>query len=499
MANKSVSWKEGMFLMPQHFQCQELHFERLLAESAFVNHPYAYGFSRLEIDADALSNWHVALNRATGRTRLGHVFDFQPNEIARLDLQTTEDGMAKQRLERNEKVRLFLAFPLNRPNVNNISQSDQNSRYHEFEDLTYDLHDGQNEKQIVFKALRAILTTDNNRPNDFDYLQIAELELAGSEVGQIPKISANYQPACTISTASEQARAYYRSMADQLGAYLHRLIDYLDAVGFNIGSIADQDLAEPIYRYIQLSELHAWLSNQINSAGFHPYTCYNVLCCAIGRLSIVDPIQERMVNYSVYDHDNLYKSLSWAWKRITNHFVAFGDQNIKRIPLVAERMKTESGEEFIMKATIPPELFETRNWTLYLAFDTKFGNMANMSKEDRQMFTKYLTDAKVFYWKLGSHDKINRYFVNREQGVAWENATGTKPGLARRGGWYYADISRDEYWNPVVSSGTLCLRIDQGNLQTPASDLGTEKITVGIEQRTFQYRVSVFAVRKKAT
>ena len=498
MANKSVSWKEGMFLMPQHFQHQELHFEQQLAESAFIDNPYSYGFRSLELDSEALANWQVAVTQASGRSRLGFVFDFQANEIARLDLQTTAEGTVKSQLEKNEKVTVYLAFPLNRPNVKNISQGDESSRYHEFEDLTYDLHDGQNEKQIVFKTLRAILTTDNNRPNDFDYLKLAELELAGSEIGQIPKVSTTFHPASTISSATEQARAYYRSMADQLGAYIHRLIDYLDAVGFNIGSIADQDLAEPIFRYIQLSELHAWLSNQCNSAGLHPYLSYLRLCQAIGRLAIVDPTQERLVNYTVYEHEDSYQSLNWAWRRIANHFVPFGDQNVKRIPLVAERMKTESGEEFIMKATISPELFEPKDWTLYLAFDTKFANMANMSKEDRQLFTKYLVDAKVFYWKLGSHDKINRYFVNREQGVAWENATGTKPGLARRGGWYYADITRDEYWNPVVSSGTLCLRIDQGNLQTPASDLGTEKITVGIEQRTFQYRVSVYAVRNKS-
>ena len=431
MANKSVSWKEGMFLMPQHFQHQELHFERQLAESAFVDNPVAYGFSRLEIDSDAMSNWQIAINRASGRSRLGFVFDFQTNEIARMDLKTAAEGTVKQALERNEKVSLYLAFPLNRPNVNNISQSDENSRYHEFEDLTYDLHDGQNEKHIVFKSLRAVLTTDNNRSSDFDYLKIAELGLAGSELGQVPKVSAGYHPPATVSTASEQARSYYRSMSDQLGAYIHRLIDYLDAVGFNIGSIADQDLAEPIFRYIQLCELHAWLSNQCNSAGVHPYTAYSYLCQTIGKLSIVDPTQERLVNYTVYEHENTFQSLSWAWRRIANHFVPFGDQNVKRIPLVAERMKTESGEEFIMKATIPPELFETKDWTLYLAFDTKFGNMANMSKEDRQQFTKYLVDAKVFYWKLGSHDKINRYFVNREQGVAWENANrnqaGTRP------------------------------------------------------------------------
>ena len=117
----SISWKEGMFLLPQHFQYQEQHFEQQLANSAFVSHSYNYGFDVLELDPEALGNWHVAVNRASGRSKLGYLFKFAANEIPRIDLKTYESGDVKRRLDAGEEVDLFLAFPLVRPNIKSIS------------------------------------------------------------------------------------------------------------------------------------------------------------------------------------------------------------------------------------------------------------------------------------------------------------------------------------------------------------------------------------------
>ena len=122
-----------------------------------------------------------------------------------------------------------------------------------------------------------------------------------------------------------------------------------------------------------------------------------------------------------------------------------------------------------------------------------------MTTEDSKLFFReYLGDASQFYWKMGSHEKIDRYFTRVEEGVTFLNAERSKPNLPKREGWVYFDIKRNGYWDAVQQSGSLCLRIDQQNLQTPASDLGTEKITVSISQKTFQYRVSLFAVKTQS-
>ena len=337
-----------------------------------------------------------------------------------------------------------------------------------------------------------MITSSDNRNMDFDYLKFCRLGLTGSEKGQVPTVLKNYLPSATSSAATEVSAEFFRHMWDRLGAYMIGLVEYLDASGFSIAMLADPDLCEPIYRYIQFAELRAWLAKQINAPGDHPYRCFEFLCGMIGKLSIVDPFQDRLVNYATYDHDDPYKSLNWAWGLIERQFVKPSELKVRRIPFIAERMQTEAGQEVVMKATLTPDLFES-NWDLYLAFDTHYGKMTD---EDRKQFFKVFRNGAVFYWKLGSQEFINQYFTSPQRGVDWKNPTRTKPGLGRNGDWYYADIVKDKYWDPVKQSGTICLRIDQNCLRTPATDLGTERITVGISERTYQYRVSIFAVRK---
>ena len=88
MKNRSVSWKEGMFLLPQHFQCQEVHIEQQFAASARTDRPFNFGFSELKIDPSALEDWNFAVDRAAGRTKLGFLFGFDTadSKISEFDL-----------------------------------------------------------------------------------------------------------------------------------------------------------------------------------------------------------------------------------------------------------------------------------------------------------------------------------------------------------------------------------------------------------------------------
>lgn len=491
MNQHSVSWKEGMFLLPQHFQRQEAHFDQQLASSSRISGPFNYGFRNVEIDSAGFEDWQFCLDKASGRTKGGTLFSFESGEVPRLDLRTCDDGEIRRKLESNQAVTVFLAFSVAKPNSPNVTTDADDSRFYEFEETVFDLHSGGDDRSIVFKKLKAVLTCSDQRSLDFEYMPVAQLELTESSGGQIPKIASTYLPPSTVSLSTATARSHYQKMEDQLSGYLRRLIEYLDASGFGVSGIADQENSDTLYRYFALTQLRGWLVTHNQSPGCHPFHNFQHFCQVIGQLAIVDPEGERLVNYMRYDHDQTYQSLSWAWERIRRCFVDPGDTRIRRIPLVAESMQTEAGPDVIMKAVVPPELFQS-DWQLYLAFDYNY-----MNKEDAALFfNSYLNDASEFYWKLGSHEKIDRYFINREQGVMFDNPERTKSDLPKKSGWFYADIVRDEYWDGVMQSGTICLRIDQENLRTPSSDLGTEKITVGINQRTFQYRMSIFAVKK---
>jgi len=365
MKHHSVSWKEGMFLLPQHFQRQESHFFQQLALGAEVSAPFSYGFRSIQIDASGFDDWQFVLDRASGFTKSGTLFSFESGEVPRLDLRSCDDGEVKKKLEANQPVTVYLAFSVAKPNAPNVSVDADHSRFHEYEEPVFDLHSGGNDRAIVFKKLKAVLTCSDQRSLDFEYLPVAKLELTASEGGQIPKVSSTYLPPSTVSLASEESKRHFRKMEDLLSGYLRWLIDFLDAAGFGISGMSSHELGPFVYRYTVLSQLRGWLVTHNQSPGVHPFEAYQYFCGVIGQLAIVDPERDRLVNYPKYDHDDIYPSLVWAWSVIQRNF-EFGNTNIKRIPLIAERMQTEAGSEIVMKAAIAPDLFES-DWQLYLA------------------------------------------------------------------------------------------------------------------------------------
>lgn len=62
LANR-VLWGEGMFLRPQHFQQQALHFEHLLRDNLHANCAAPWGLRGIEIDGEALQAGFLRVNR----------------------------------------------------------------------------------------------------------------------------------------------------------------------------------------------------------------------------------------------------------------------------------------------------------------------------------------------------------------------------------------------------------------------------------------------------
>ena len=493
MRNNSISWKEGMFLLPHHFQRQEIFFEHQMACGAKNDSPFSYGFRELEIDANALDEWQLVVNKAVGRTKSGTLFEFADGEIPRADLKKLGDGKVQSLLEKNQTSEIYLSFPINKPNEKNISPGEEKSRYHEFEEAAFDLHSGGNERDLVYKKLRGVLSADQDRNLDYEYLPIAKFELGATASGQVPRIAEQFIPPSTLSMGNHQARVFYRQMANELSAYLKLLGEYLRANGSSLSMISDPEIGDTMFRFIQLSELRGWLLAHNRSPGANPFQNFQFLCQTIGRLVLVDPNQEWLVDYSAYDHDDLYQSMNWAWGRIQRCMVPPRDSNRKRLEFIAETMRTEAQrDEIVWKCTIPREMFES-NWDLYFCVDVAFGKMP--VTDQKKFINKLFENQALFQWKLGSHERINNYFINVEKGVTHEPFQREKHNLPRKKGWVYSDIMRDEYWDAVKQSGTICFRVDQDNLRTPMSDLGSEMITVGIEQRTYQFRVSIWAIK----
>ena len=60
---QAVQWHEGMFLSPQHFQQQQIYYERLQRHLMEQAQPYYWGIYQLEVDTKALRDGLVIIEK----------------------------------------------------------------------------------------------------------------------------------------------------------------------------------------------------------------------------------------------------------------------------------------------------------------------------------------------------------------------------------------------------------------------------------------------------
>ncbi|MCK7513691.1 MAG: type VI secretion system baseplate subunit TssK [Desulfobacterales bacterium] len=75
MNNAKMLWGEGLFLRPQHFQCQDSYAESLARKSMLAANPYAWGFREVDLDLESLKNGVLRLTRISAIFPNGDFFD----------------------------------------------------------------------------------------------------------------------------------------------------------------------------------------------------------------------------------------------------------------------------------------------------------------------------------------------------------------------------------------------------------------------------------------
>src|SRR5580765_3226101 len=104
-ANNKVSWYQGLFLKPQHFQQQNRYVERYAEARCHALIPYSWGFTELEFERDFQRIGKFGLRRAAGVFPDGTPFRMPDDDPlpAPLDVRTTDRDQL-----------LYLAVPLRR-------------------------------------------------------------------------------------------------------------------------------------------------------------------------------------------------------------------------------------------------------------------------------------------------------------------------------------------------------------------------------------------------
>ena len=173
-----VAWKEGMFLLPQHFQ----QAERAYAAEQFVHsrlsRPHGYGLIELEIDPELLADGKVGIKRLRAVLRDGTSIDIPRVDSAPpprdIDVPTGTAG-----------VPLYLALPIKRDGIAEATSDPNRSdiRWVEADAEVEDAHEParRRELRVLRKNLRLVAGREPR-----DHLMCIKLaELSRGEAGGI--------------------------------------------------------------------------------------------------------------------------------------------------------------------------------------------------------------------------------------------------------------------------------------------------------------------------
>lgn len=152
---EKVLWSKGVLLNPQHLQLQDRYVEELLEFRLDALTFCPWGFSRLEIDRDALAGGVIGISEAAGLMPDGLVFDIPAADAAPAPLALAEHWRADE-----PALMVHLVIPEHRPGSRNVATDGNtaDTRYIAEIVLRRDENTGQAEKpiQVAKRNLRLV-------------------------------------------------------------------------------------------------------------------------------------------------------------------------------------------------------------------------------------------------------------------------------------------------------------------------------------------------------
>lgn len=209
---QKVLWTKGVLLSPQHLQTQDRFLEDLiefqLSSLAFC----PWGFSRLEIDREALAGGALLVSAASG------IFpDGLPFEVPESDPAPHPKPLEHHWGPDQLKLDVYLGIPEHRPGGYNVStsQSDRNTRYLSEVALRRDENTGLAEKPIQLARKNFRLLVEGESLEGYSLLPVARVVRAAAGGFQLDP---HFVPPLVDITGSDYLLAVARRLVELLTA-----------------------------------------------------------------------------------------------------------------------------------------------------------------------------------------------------------------------------------------------------------------------------------------
>lgn len=319
---QKVVWSEGMFLRPQHFQRQDKYFESSIKKNSQSICAYDWGFTKLEINKQALMQGRISIDHASGLMPDGTLFDTDNNQAILppllIDANTSNSIV-------------FLSVPLQVAGVAEIAyeRAQDFHRYHVIDEKIADSTSSGLSNEIQLAQLQMQLTVKDKLNGSFTYLPVARIIECRPD-GEII-LDDKFIPTVLHAQRSNEIKVILNEVFGLLGQRAIILSERLiqSDIDNHVG-LVEYLMLQTVNRYTHL------IYNFCQSNRDHPLKIYETLAMLAGDLSIftTDKVNFKPVQYI---HDRLEDSFYPLLTYIRKALLTVIDQKAIQIPFKDEK------------------------------------------------------------------------------------------------------------------------------------------------------------------
>jgi len=487
MRYPQVSWHEGQFLRPQHFQAADRYWDEVSRLSGEWSLPANYGIRSLEFSREALANNQFELRSLDARMRDGTTVRLQSGqEPDRLNL--ADEGVPQispadlaEGFDENSTVTVYVAIPglkLGRQNV--AAEGTSETRFQDGVQLLADEHDGGNDQEIRVRHLNVQLRLSTQDLSGYEVLPLVRLKRAGAEHASPEPDPEFIPPLLAIEAAPELGKAIVRGIFDVISRKIEVLSQQVRnrGVGFESRHPGDLD------RMLMLSRLNESVSVLRTLAfgnGIHPLTVYIELCRIVGGLAVFAP--DRVApELPLYDHENLGPIFLRVKLEISRLLNAVQEYEYEQ--------RFFTGVGLGLQVSLKSEWFHS-DWDWFVG--VRKGDLT--TDEVRQLLSAGKLD-----WKLGSSRQVEQLFQHRAQGLELTPVARQIRALPSDQEWLFYDIPRQQTpaWQDVQVTETLAMRLKDSLILNFDQLQGQRSLEVSVRGKPASLEFALFAVPRQS-
>jgi type VI secretion system protein ImpJ len=421
-----VSWSEGMFLKPHHFQQADLYQHARLSFHLRAMNAFHRGIVKLRIDVDALENM------------LFRVIECEAVLGDGLAVRAPSDAIVEARSFQDE-------FPPAAPVLDVYlcvralgGEGSGTDRFAREPEVRRDILLRDNEATVEFLVPRAQLLFASGPADErlagLEWVKIAQVRRTGRQVPRF-ELAPQYVPPALSLQAAPGLVGTINEVLERLCAASRTFGQFRrergpEALGYGVGDLEQLLARTTVNQYIPAIQ-HALVNESV-----HPYVAYGLLAEVRGALTSYFPDEEAWT-FPAYTHDDLGGCFTRMAEDVRRLLERLLPQHYVELPLARDDVQFSTGLE---------ESIFARGSVWVLALHGGSGEEA---------LRRRITDAKVT--SMQDMPKLVNYASN---GVPLRFMAQPPAQIPRYAGWSYFEVDvADSRWRRVKEDGSFAFHL----------------------------------------